>query len=58
MSCPSGKKEHQKKKEALKSARKVNRVRYAGMNWCRVYLCDLCHHWHLTSKPLRKKVSL
>jgi hypothetical protein len=50
--CPSGKVRHQKKRDAEKSARAAVYARYSAVrNWLRVYECDLCRGWHLTSKP-------
>jgi hypothetical protein len=50
--CPSGKVRHQKKRDAEKSARAATYARYSAVrNWLRVYECDLCRGWHLTSKP-------
>lgn len=50
--CPSGKVRHQKKRDAVKAARAAARQRYLGMrDWLRVYQCDRCEGWHLTSKP-------
>jgi hypothetical protein len=51
MSCPSEKVQHPNRKEALKSARKVNYRMYGGFHWVDVYLCPSCTKWHLTSKP-------
>lgn len=49
--CPSGKVRHQRKAGAEKSARQIGRQRFGGKpDWLRVYECDLCHGWHLTSK--------
>lgn len=53
--CPvTGKRRYRTKKEAKRSERIATVRRYSGTNnWLRVYYCDDCYSWHLTSKPLR-----
>ena len=57
--CPSGKIRHEDEADAQASLKMVVRQRYAGyQDWLRVYRCEQCDGWHLTSKPRRRsKVS-
>lgn len=56
--CPSGKVRHQKKAAAEASARAAERQRYRGVRqWLRVYECETCHGWHLTSKPRGRRAA-
>lgn len=38
---------------ALASCRK--QTAYGDRHECRVYLCPICHQWHLTSKKLKNE---
>jgi hypothetical protein len=51
---PSGKVRHHRKRDAVKSARYAVQMRYPDWpDWLRVYQCEKCGSWHLTSKPAR-----
>jgi len=55
--CPSGKVRHQYRGDAVAAARGAEHLRFSGFpRWLRVYECDLCDGWHLTSKPKGRRL--
>lgn len=49
--CPSGKVRYTDHKEAVAHLRWINNVSTADKTPCRVYECEYCNGWHLTSTP-------
>jgi hypothetical protein len=52
--CPSGKACHRSEQAAREAAIGAGRARTHRRP--RVYLCSLCHYWHLTSRPGRSRL--
>jgi hypothetical protein len=51
--CPSGKACHRSEQAAREAAIGAGRARTHRRP--RVYLCAICHYWHLTSRPGKPK---